>query len=259
MQGINTQTLMPEGLAAALQLPGLWAVLGAVGIAGIVYGFAGFGSALIYTPVAMVFVPAEVAIAAFSLSALVSLVTVVPSAVREADLKATATLILAAIVATPVGVWALGIADQDVVRLVVAVIVLVTLTALVMGWRLATAPTMPHRVGIGAAAGVMGGMTGLNGPIVILFQLAGGDRAQKSRANLIIFLTVTSISFVPQLWFQGLLSAEAVWLGALLMPVYALTTRIGKALFRPEREVAYQRVAYLVIAVAAITALPVWR
>lgn len=250
---------MPEGLAAALEMQGLWAVLGAVGLAGLVYGFAGFGSALIYTPVAMAFVPAETAIAAFSLSALVSLFTVVPAAARDADLRATATLIIAAVVATPLGVFALRIADQELVRTVVACVVLMTLIALVLGWRMATAPTVPRRAGIGAAAGVMGGMTGLNGPIVILFQLAGSDTAQRTRGNLILFLTVTSISFVPQLWLQGLLTIEALWLGVLMMPVYALTTRLGKALFHPEREAIYRRVAYLVIALAGTTALPIWR
>ncbi|MEM1352441.1 MAG: sulfite exporter TauE/SafE family protein [Pseudomonadota bacterium] len=250
---------MPEGLAVTFELPGVWAVLASVAAAGLVYGFSGFGAALVYTPVAMLFIPAEVAIAAFSLSSLVSLFTVFPAAAQEADLKATGLMILAAIVATPLGVRALAVADPDVVRSVVAVIVLVTLTALVLGWRMTTKPTATRRVGIGAAAGIMGGMTGLAGPIVILFQLAGGDAAQRSRANLIIFLTVTSISFVPQLWLQGLLTPEALWLGLLLMPVYAVATRLGKALFRPEQELIYRRFAYLVIAVAGLAALPIWR
>ena len=71
---------MPEGLSAALALPGLWALLGAVFVAGTVYGFAGFGAALVFLPVGVAIVSPELAIAAFSLSAMVSLVTVVPRA-----------------------------------------------------------------------------------------------------------------------------------------------------------------------------------
>lgn len=249
---------MPDGLIAALTLPGLWAVLGAVAAAGLVYGFAGFGAALVFTPVAVAFVAPETAIAAFSLSALVSLFTVVPGALREADLKATGWMIGAAIVTTPLGVWALAVADRDTVRLVVAVVVLTTLAALMLGWRMQAPPGVIGRVGIGAGSGVLGGLTGLNGPIVILFQLAGGDSAARSRANLIIFLTITSISFVPQLWFQGLLRPEALWLGLVLMPVYAVATRAGKALFRADRDVIYRRVAYVIIGVAGVSALPVW-
>lgn len=249
---------MPDGLAAALTIPGLWAVLAAVAVAGLVYGFAGFGAALIFTPVAFAFVAPQTAIAAFSMSALVSLFTVFPAAVREADLRASGLMIAAAVVATPMGVWGLSVLDRDTVRVVVAAIVLVTLIALILGWRLSAPPTTASRAAIGAGAGVMGGMTGLNGPIVILFQLAGRDGVRRSRANLIVFLTLTSISFLPQLWLQGLLTREALWLGLILTPVYALATRAGKALFTPDREAAYRVVAYAIIAVAGLAALPIW-
>lgn len=249
---------MPDALAAALATPGLWAVLGAVGLAGLVYGFAGFGSALIFTPVAVAFVAPETAIAAFSLSALVSVFTVLPGALREADLRAAGLMIGAAILATPLGVFLLSVAERDTVRLVVAIVVLVTLAALILGWRLQAPPGTLSRAGIGAGSGVLGGMTGLNGPIVILFQLAGSDSAQRSRANLIVFLTITSISFVPQLWAQGLLKAEALWLGVVMMPIYAIMTHAGKVLFTPDREAIYRIVAYIIIAFAGLTALPIW-
>ena len=249
---------MQDLVLQTLALPGLWAVLMAVALAGLVYGFAGFGAALIFTPIAVAVIPPEMAIAAFSLSALVSLFTVVPGAVVDANLRVTLIMIGAAILAAPLGVYALRVADTDVVRWVVAVIVLGTLAALLRGWRFQTAPSMGGRAAIGAGAGVMGGMTGLNGPIVILFQLAGGDSARVARANLIIFLTVTSISFLPQLWVQGLLTVEALYLGILMMPVYAVTTWLGKILFSPGREDIYRSVAYVIIGLSGLMALPIW-
>ncbi|MFQ6547754.1 sulfite exporter TauE/SafE family protein [Aestuariibius sp. 2305UL40-4] len=249
---------MPEGLSAALALPGLWAVLGAVTVAGVVYGFAGFGAALIFTPIAVAFIAPETAIAAFALSALVSVFTVVPSAWGEADRRAAGTMIAAAILAAPLGVLGLSVLDREVIRTIVAIIVAITLAALIAGWRFSAPPTLASRAGIGAGAGVMGGMTGLNGPIVILFQLAGSDGARRARANLILFLTATSISFLPLLWMQGLLTVEALWLGLILMPLYAVGTRVGKALFTPGREPIYRGVAYVIIGLAALAALPVW-
>ncbi len=249
---------MPDGLSVALALPGLPFVLMAVVAAGVVYGFAGFGSALIFTPVAVAFIAPETAIAAFSLSALVSLFTVVPGAWGEADRRAAGTMIAAAILAAPLGVYGLSVLDREVIRTVVALVVAITLTALVAGWRFAAPPTLASRAGIGAGSGVLGGMTGLNGPIVILFQLAGSDGARRSRANLILFLTATSISFLPLLWMQGLLTVEALWLGLILMPLYAVGTRAGKALFTPGREPIYRVVAYVIIGLAALMALPIW-
>lgn len=249
---------MPDALAQVLSLPGLVPVLLAVGAAGLVYGFAGFGSALIFTPVAVAYIRPETAIAAFSLSALVSMVTVLPAAAREADLRASSWMILAALVTTPLGVYGLAVLPVETVRTIVACVVLITLVALVLGWRMQTAASTPARLAIGGASGVLGGMTGLNGPIVILFQLAGSDGARRSRANLIVFLTVTSISFLPQLWAQGLLTPAALWLGVVLMPVYAVTTWLGKQLFSPAREPFYRSIAYVIIGLAGLMALPIW-
>lgn len=213
---------------------------------------------MIFTPVAVTVVRPETAIAAFSLSALVSMVTVLPGAVREADLRASGLMILAALITTPLGVYGLAVLNVDTVRLVVACVVLITLVALVLGWRVQAASTLPARAAIGGASGVLGGMTGLNGPIVILFQLAGSDGARRSRANLIVFLTLTSLSFLPQLWAQGLLTPQALWLGLALMPVYGLTTAAGKRLFTPGREPFYRVVAYVIIGLAGLMALPIW-
>jgi uncharacterized membrane protein YfcA len=82
---------MLDGVSAALAHPGLIWVLVTVFVAGVVYGFAGFGSALIFMPVGVAVMTAAGAVAAFSLSALVSLVTVVPRAWRQADQRATLT------------------------------------------------------------------------------------------------------------------------------------------------------------------------
>lgn len=249
---------MPEGLAAALALPGLWGLLGAVAVAGTVFGFAGFGAALIFLPVAVALVPPELAVAAFSVSALSSLVTVVPRAFGQTDKRALGQLLLAAMVGFPLGVWVLRVGDEVAIRWAVSVVVLVTLAALVAGWRMRTAPGAATRLGVGAATGVVGGATGLTGPVVILFNLGAGAPASVTRANTLVFLTLSTLLLLPHLWLQGLLRPEALWLGLLLVVPYALGNRIGQALFDPGAEAIYRRVAYAIIAASALVGLPVW-
>ncbi|MEO0498757.1 MAG: sulfite exporter TauE/SafE family protein, partial [Pseudomonadota bacterium] len=91
---------MPETLIAAfsatLALPGLGWVLIVTVLAGVVYGFAGFGAALVFMPVATAFIPVETAIAAFAVSAIASLVTVVPRAWAAADKRAVVWMIAVA-------------------------------------------------------------------------------------------------------------------------------------------------------------------
>ena len=249
---------LPGLISEALTLPGVhWVILTSL-IAGVVYGFAGFGSALIFMPVATRVLPPEVAVGAFSLSAVASFVTVVPGAWRVADRPSVLRMIVAGVVATPVGVLLLRTAETDVIRVAISVLVLGTLGALITGWRLRTAPGPWPQVAIGAFSGVTGGATGLNGPLVILFNMSGGLRAEQVRGNTAVFLTITSLTFLPQLWAQGLMSVSTIVLGILLLPVYGLGTLIGKRLFQPGLEVLYRWVAYGIIAAAGLIGLPIW-
>ena len=241
---------MPEGLARALDAPGLPILLRAAVVAGTVYGFAGFGAALIFMPVATALLPAPLAIAAFSLSAAAAFVTVVPGAWAVADRRTVLGMIAIAVAFTPLGVWTLGAVPGEAIRTAVSVIVLATLAALLLGWRI--------RGAVAAVSGMLGGATGLNGPPVILFNRGTDQPVAVTRANLTVFLTVTSLSFVPQMWAQGLLAPEALWLGTILLVPYALGNRAGAAIFDPARARLYRNAAYLIIGAAGVAGLPLF-
>lgn len=249
---------MPDGLGVALATPGLVWILGATFVAGLVYGFAGFGSGFVLLPVITIFVPPPVAVAAFAVSALSSLVILVPRAWALADRRATLWMIGAALATAPAGIWIMRHADPLAIRWLVCAVVAVTLAALISGWRYRAAPGPVGRGAVGAATGVVGGATGLTGPVVILFHLAGQGSAAQVRANTLCFLTILSLCLLPQLALQGALVGHAVWLGLVLLVPYALGTRTGRTLFRPGAEAVYRHVAYGVIALAVLTGLPVW-
>lgn len=249
---------MPEGLALALAAPGLvWLILTSF-VAGLVYGFAGFGSALIFMPVGAALLPAPVAIAAFSLSALASMITVVPGAWRVADRRVVTIMIGITVAFTPLGIWALGALSAEAIRTAVSVVVLVTLAALVAGWRVRSGGGWGTRGAVAAVAGLLGGSTGLNGPPVILFNLGTDQPVAVTRANLAVFLTVTSLSFIPQLWAQGLLVGHALWIGAILFVPYAIGTRAGVMVFDPARARLYRWAAYVIIGLAGVAGLPLF-
>jgi uncharacterized protein len=248
---------MPEGLALALDAPGLFWLILAAFVAGTVYGFAGFGAALIFMPVATALLPAPVAVAAFSMTAAAALVTVVPGAWREADRRVVSIMIALAILFTPLGVWGLGALSAEAIRTGVSAIVLGTLAALVAGWRIRAAG-WGARGAVAALAGVLGGSTGLNGPPVILFNLGTDQPVAVTRANLTVFLTVSSLGIIPHLWAQGLLADTALWIGAILFLPYAAGTRAGAAIFDPGRARLYRGAAYAIIGFAGVAGLPLF-
>ncbi|MCV6585134.1 MAG: sulfite exporter TauE/SafE family protein [Marinibacterium sp.] len=249
---------MTDILTSLLAMPGLWAVLAITCVAGVVYGFAGFGAALVFMPVATAFIPVDMAVAAFAVSALASLVTLVPRAWGQADRGGVSMMIAIACLTLPIGIWILRSNDVTVMRWAVLAVTTVTLLALVSGWRYATAPTTTARAGVAAATGLVGGATGLVGPIMVLFQLGGQDSVARSRANTLVFLTLSGLLTAPMMALQGILTPQAVVLGLMLMVPYGIFARVGQALFDPNAQGLYRKVAYGIIAAAIVMGLPIY-
>lgn len=253
---------MPEGFAAALEAalatPGLiWLIL-TIGVAGIVRGFSGFGTALVFVPVAGIFLSATDVIAVITLTGIASMAALLPRALKVSETREVGTLGLAALVTVPIGLWLLSLLDQITVRWIVTAIATTMLAALIAGWRFDRKIGLIGLILIGAVAGLIGGMTGLTGPVVILFYLAGAARAEIVRANTIVFLAILDVVIVSNLLFKGMADLRLFLLALILAIPYFITSRIGQALFSPDHELLYRRVAYAVIALAVVTGLPLW-
>ena len=249
---------MPDGLGGLFATPGLPWLAATFLIAGLVRGFTGFGTALIFMPVATVFLPLPVAITLVTVAGVVSWPLMVPGAWREADRSEVAVLAAAAILTAPLGVWLLSWVAPELLRWGVAGAATLTLIALVSGWRYHGRAGWRGLGAIGATAGVLGGTTGLTGPPVILFYLAGSHGVARVRANTILFLAALDIGIIANLLARGLVGWAALGLaGALALP-YGAGLVIGTRLFRPGREAAYRGLAYAVIGLAIVSGLPLF-
>jgi hypothetical protein len=249
---------MPDALSALWQTPGLlWLVL-TISVAGVVRGFTGFGTALIFVPVAGMFLPPAVVVAVITLTGVASMAALLPRAWGQADRREVGLLSLAALLTVPLGLWLLGRMDPVTVRWIVAGIAGVTLMALIAGWRYSGRVGLPGMAGIGGVAGAVGGLTGLTGPMVILFYLAGRVAAQSVRANTILFLAILDVVIVANLLWRGAMSWPTVGLAAVLSVPYFCTTLVGQALFDPRHERLYRWAAYGVIGLAVVSGLPAW-
>ncbi|MEM9707453.1 MAG: sulfite exporter TauE/SafE family protein [Pseudomonadota bacterium] len=249
---------MLDALGAALALPALPWLGAAAFIAGAVYGFAGFGAALFFMPLAARLTDPLTAVAAFSLTALGSAFTVLPGAWAVCDRRASLWILAAAFLFLPLGILVLRFGDPVALRWAVSAIVLGTLGLMITGWRYRFTPGPGSWSFVGALMGFFGGSTGINGPPVILFNLAGKAKTAVIRANTIVPLTVSSFATLPLLILQGAAPARAVAAGALLLPVYAFGSWVGRRYFDPERASLYRSTAYVIIAASALSSLPLW-
>jgi hypothetical protein len=252
---------MPEAvsaaLAAALETPGLvWMIL-TIGAAGLVRGFTGFGTAMIFVPVGTQFLPTADVVFLMAMTGIFSTSALLPAAWREADKAEVSALAIAAGITVPAGLWIMAQLDTLTLRWVATGVIGVTLTAVITGWRWKGELGWPGRFGIGGAAGTVGGMTGLTGPVVIIFYLANARDVARVRANTIVFLGALDAVIVTNLAFGGMASLQTMWVVAMLTVPYLVTTLIGKALFDPGLEKIYRVVSYSVITLAVVSGLPV--
>lgn len=221
-------------------------------LAGVVRGFAGFGSAMIMVPVlAVLYEPLVAVPIALALEMAVSL-PLVPPAAKLVDWRRISVLLIAACAAVPLGVWALYSLDAVAVRYVFSAIVISAVILLATGWRYRGKPGFAPTMATGLLSGAMNGLAGMAGPPVVFFYLAGGDKAAVSRASFIIFFAVVDLFALVIFALGDSLSRDSAILAAILAVPFVLGGLIGARLFRDSSERFYRNVAMVILACIAV-------
>jgi uncharacterized membrane protein YfcA len=255
------EVLEPQTLALftdAVADPRFILALGIAAVAGLVRGFSGLGSALIYMPlVSAVYGPRVAAPSLLVIDAVCGLpfaLKVVP----DCDWREVAPVSLASAIALPVGTLGLLLVDAQVLRWVIALLVLAALGILVGGWRYHGRPTVAASLGIGAMAGLGAGASQIAAPPLLIFWLGGGNKAATVRANVMIYFVAQDALAIVIYAFAGLLTAHALAMSLLLGVPFAAALALGALSFQAAGDVLYRRVAYVIIAVAGLVSLPVF-
>jgi uncharacterized protein len=234
-----------------------WLVLTVI-VAGLVRGFSGFGTALITVPVAAQFLSPPEVVVMLNVMDIFGPMLLVPQALRNGEPREVARLCVGSAIGIPVGVWLLTQIEPTLFRWLASSIVLLLVVLLMSGWRYKSAPGAAMSAGIGGLSGLMGGFSGLSGPPIVLLYLGSSDRAERIRANIILFFTFGEIVALVTFWVKGLLTYEMIVLGLVLAVPYTVATLTGSALFKRHGDAHYRRIAYVVIALAAISGMPIF-
>lgn len=249
---------MFDALTSAFATEGLMLLAFGALLAGVVRGFAGFGTAMIYLPFAgQVLGPFE-ALTTLIVKDLTAPLIHVPRALKDGHPGDVLRLGVGALVALPFGVWVLSIVEPEVFRWSVSAVTLVLLVILVLGIRYRGPITRGLIYVTGAIGGFLGGAVGLPGPPIILLYMASTLPAAVVRANSTLYLILADILLLIVLWWNGYLVSSALALGVLMIFPYLLGNWLGALMFKPGYEVVYRRIAYLIIACSAVMGMPIW-
>lgn len=227
-------------------------------LSGLVRGFAGFGSALIYMPlVAAIYDPRLAAISLLLIDFCGSTPFTIPE-FRRCDWNEVIPVAVTTAIAVPFGTMTLLWVDPIILRWGIAVLVLGLLAALIAGVRFHKNPGAGVTIGVGLFAGFGAGAVQIAGPAVIIYWLSRGAGSARMRANLMVYFTIASAVLVISYIVQGIFTAEGVLLSVLLGIPYLAAIGIGTYFFHGASDTTYRRVAYVIIVLAAVLSLPVF-
>jgi uncharacterized membrane protein YfcA len=212
----------PEVLAIAVAI---------AAIAGVVRGITGFGGAMVMSPpMALLLGP----LATVPVVLLLESVAATPMLAQNRRLvrwRVIGPILAMACLFMPIGTWLLVSVEPQVMRRVIAAVVVVFSLILLAGVRYSGAQRVSTALGLGAVSGTMVGATSMGGPPVILYLLAGPDPIELTRANLTFFVGGISFAGVALLAVQGVLGAGGLLLALLLAPGYYGGMVLGTRLF----------------------------
>ena len=238
---------------------GGWAlVLIAVVLAGLVRGFSGFGTAMIYLPLAGIVLDPFILITAMVVMDLIGPLPNVPRAVRDGDMGQVGLLAAGMLIGLPFGVAILTVIDAETFRWLVSLLIFTLLVVLISGARYRGPSDRRAVMGAGFLGGLAGGAVGLAGPPVIMFYMASDLVVAKLRANILLILVLTDVALLVAYGFSGKLLISGMVLGAVIAGPYLLANIIGARAFDPAREGMYRGAAYAIIAVSALLGLPLF-
>ena len=244
--------------AAAVENPRFWVALAITVVAGLVRGFSGFGSAMIYIPlVSAVYSPRVAAVTLL----LIDTIGAAPFSVRaltQCTWREVLPIYVAAAIAVPIGTMALLIVDPIALRWCVSILVLSLLGVLMSGWRYHGRPSLPATVGVGLFSGFGGGAAQIAGPAVIIYWLSTSNHFHTVRANLLVYFLLLDVTLCVSYFVQGLFTPELIALALLLGLPFFAATWTGATMFHGTSDLLYRRIAYLIIAIAAFVSLPLF-
>jgi uncharacterized membrane protein YfcA len=250
-----TQPQILAVFAGAAADPRFPIALGIAALAGLVRGFTGFGSAIIYMPLVSAVYSPQIAATTLLLIDSISSFPVSIRAIPQCNWREVTPVTIAGAVALPFGVAILVYLDPLLLRWFIAVLVLVALAA---GWRYHGKPTIAASAGVGVLAGVGAGAAQIGAPPLLIYWLGEQNSPATVRANIMVyFIMQGALSMIAYL-YNALFTAQAIVLSVLLGVPFAIFLTIGARWFHGSSDELYRRVAYIIIAIAGLISLPIF-
>jgi uncharacterized protein len=225
-------------------------------VSGTARGFSGFGSALIFMPLASSLAPPTLIAALLLVIDFVAAAPLLPNAWKHAERKATAVMVLGALVGVPLGTYLLSRLDPVTTRWIISGFVFSLLLLLLSGWRYRGKGNPALSIAIGGLSGFCSGLAQTGGPPIVGYWLGRPISSIVARANILLFFGASDFFSAISYAWAGLITADAIRFSFLVGPIYGLGVWFGASLFGRASERLFRSICYALIAAAVIIGLP---
>jgi uncharacterized membrane protein YfcA len=225
-------------------------------VSGTARGFSGFGSALIFMPLASSIAAPRLVAALLLIIDFFAAAPLLPNAWKQADRKATAIMVCGALVGVPIGTYFLSRLEPVTTRWIISGFVLALLALLLSGWRYRGKDHATISVGIGGLSGFCSGLAQTGGPPIVGYWLGRPIASTTARANILLFFGASDFFSVVSYSLTGLITADSLKFSLVVGPVYAIGVWFGASLFGRASETVFRAICYVLIAAAVIIGLP---
>lgn len=226
-------------------------------VSGTARGFSGFGSALIFMPLASSLASPRLVAALLLVIDFIAATPLIPNAWKHADRKATAIIVVGALIGVPVGTFLLTRLDPVTTRWIISGFVSALLVLLLSGWRYHGKDHVALSVGIGSLSGFCSGLAQTGGPPIVGYWLGRPVKPEIARANILLFFAASDFFSLASYVLAGLINADALRFSLLVGPVYAIGVAFGASLFGRASQRVFRGICYVLIALAVIVGLPI--
>jgi uncharacterized protein len=244
--------LLPKDVSLAVAM----AICAIAFVAGTARGFSGFGAALIFMPLASSVASPRLVAALLLIIDFVAAAPLLPNAWEKADRKATAVIMLGALIGVPIGTYFLSVLDPVTTRWIISCFVAALLMLLLSGWRYRGNDHAWLSVGIGGLSGFCSGLAQTGGPPIVGYWLGRPIATMVARANIVLFFGASDFFSMVSYATTGLITRDALLLSLVIGPVYAIGLAFGASLFGSASEKVFRAICYALIAMAVIAGLP---
>lgn len=230
-------------------------VIAAVFVAGALRGYSGFGFALAAVPLLTTFWPPALALPVVLILEIVLTIAFLPGLWASIDRRSVALLIAGAVVATPVGQWAMLKMATSSLRVAVGLLLLAFAALLWVppAGRRRASPALT--LGAGAASGLLNGGTAMSGPPIVLYYLGYEASAETSRASMMMYFLLSAAMAIAIGGATHVYDADFGLYALKLAPFALAGSFVGGRCFAIFPVSTYRRATLLVLALLGLYTL----